>query len=628
MVLPTLSLTTLFEESCDPHGYIPRRASEEVLRCLSSLVRDGEPAVVLHGPSGIGKTMLMRVLAERFEDERRVAYVPLSDAPAPELTHRVLDELSEPATDDPAADLVRVASSASRGEPRLLVLVDHADLAPIASSLQLVSAAQNAAPHLTIVFAVADEAGAEEFARAIAANARVTALSFSQSMDPSEATAYVRLRLARADVPAAVRERLEDRAVAWLSESAQATLPREINRRAAELLRSYEEDGEAALRVRIEHEDTRPPESWTSEPRAIDPSEVPRDGAVEPHPPSFPMSPGGPAPGSAPGPGSLGGMLLGHGPGPKPNFEIDLELGRSLSSGLLESQRPQHPQHPQQQQPAEPEPVVRDGKPVPPAPFQDEADPERRVPASPPPGSEPNRPILITTALITTLLMVGGFFAMRSSIEPEPVEATPGANEFAQPGTSPGEAIPPALEGDGLPVPAEETAATDSLEPEPAALAAAADAPPPTPAPEAPAASDARPSLVAGPMLDSGLAHEAQEPPAPEPPTATATATPAPAPAPPAPVAKRATTPRRAKGPLILQSGDSAEISNPGSYARLVIDVEEGAEIFVDGKSIGRAPFDEIMVEMGTHTFMAEMPDGITIEQLVDVQIGTDIVEF
>ncbi|MCP4067585.1 MAG: hypothetical protein GY741_04810 [Phycisphaeraceae bacterium] len=122
-------------------------------------------------------------------------------------------------------------------------------------------------------------------------------------------------------------------------------------------------------------------------------------------------------------------------------------------------------------------------------------------------------------------------------------------------------------------------------------------------------------------MLDPVLAHETQK--APAPPTAQ--------PTPPresAPVAKRAATPRRAKGPRILQSGDSAEISNPGSYARLVIDVEEGSEIFVDGKSIGRAPFDEIMVDMGTHAFVAELPDGIIIEQLVDVQIGTDVVEF
>ena len=65
--MSTPSLVSLFQESCDPQTYIPRRASEEVLRCLASLVRDGEPVVVLHGPSGIGKSMLMRVLRERFE---------------------------------------------------------------------------------------------------------------------------------------------------------------------------------------------------------------------------------------------------------------------------------------------------------------------------------------------------------------------------------------------------------------------------------------------------------------------------------------------------------------------------------------------------------------------------------
>ncbi len=620
--MPTPSLTTLFEESCDPHGYIPRRASEEVLRCLAQLIRDGEPAVVLHGPSGIGKTMLLRVLAERFADERRVAYLPLTDAPAPELTHRVLDELSEATTEDPAAALVQAASTASRGEPRLLVLVDHANLAPIASSLQLVSAAQSAAPHLTVIFAVADEVGADEFARAIAANARVTTLSFSQSMDPSEATAYVRLRLARADVPTAVRERLDDRAVAWLSEGAQAALPREINRRASELLRSYEEDGEAALSVRIEHEDARPPEPAPpapGEPRAIDPAGMPRDDAVEPNPPAFPMQPGGAAQGS--GTGSLGGMLLGSGPGPKPNFEIDLELGRSLSSGLLESQRPKPA--------AQPQSVVRDGQPVPPPPTTPKGDPVEAPPPAAHPSTDTNRPVVAIAASITALLMLGGFLAMQSSIETEPVE-------FEE------QAVPP-VALDPIAPPAPRPAIPDVVEPPPTTanvVTRRAATPPPsttptpsevatTPEPPSspratttpPSRGGARPSLVAGPMPDPVIALETERAAAAEPP-------PPPPPRQPAPVAKRAPAAKRPKGPLILQSGDSAEISNPGSYARLTIDVEEGAEIFVDGKSIGRAPFDEIMVEMGTHTFVANLPDGLVIEQLVDVQIGTDVVEF
>lgn len=619
--MSTPSLTTLFEESCDPHGYIPRRASEEVLRCLSQLVRDGEPAVVLHGPAGIGKSMLMRVLAERFEDERRVAFVPLGDAPAPELTHRLLDELSEPATDDPADALVRAASAASRGEPRLLLMVDHANLAPIASSLQLVDAAKKAAPHLTVVFAVADEDGADEFARAIAANARVTTLSFSQSMDPSEATAYVRLRLARADVPAVVREQLDDRAVAWLSEGAQAPLPREINRRAAELLRSFEEDGEAALRVRIEHEDARPPEPGNAapsgQPRAIDPSDIPRDDAVEPHPPAFPMTPGGgQAGGGSGGGGSLGGMLLGHGPGPKPNFEIDLELGRSLSSGLLESQRPKPAQ----------KSAVRDGKPVRPPPEPHAEEESRPLPTGAHPSTEPNRALLVAAAAITTLLMLGGFLALQSSVVTMPNEAPQQAVETTAVAPSVVPAPAPTSEQAVDPAAVTPEAAVPEPAPEAGAVAAidpvALPTPPASPANEIEPANPDRPSLVAGPMLEPVIASEAEQ-------RAAAAAAAAPPPRPPVspPVAKRAPAPRQ-KGPLILQSGNSAQITNPGSYARLTIDVERGSEVFVDGQSIGRAPFDEIMVEMGTHTFVAEMPDGLVIEQLVDVQVGTTVVEF
>jgi hypothetical protein len=68
--------------------------------------------------------------------------------------------------------------------------------------------------------------------------------------------------------------------------------------------------------------------------------------------------------------------------------------------------------------------------------------------------------------------------------------------------------------------------------------------------------------------------------------------------------------------------------TTPGSFVRLSIDVEPGSQITVDGESIGIAPFSEIFVEMGTHTFVAETPDGIVVKQLVDVQTGTDIIEF
>ncbi|MBW2295629.1 MAG: hypothetical protein JRG94_25515 [Deltaproteobacteria bacterium] len=227
--MSTPSLANLFEESCDPQIYIPRRASEDVLRCLAALVRDGEP---------VGKSMLLRVQGERFESERRCAYVSITDSPEPELSHRILDLLSEPSAEDPAQALIRAAATAADGQPRLLLLIDHANLAPIESSLQLARAARTAAPHLSVILAVADEDGAEEFAETLSAEAPVTTLSFNEPMNPQEATAYVRLRLARTQIPAELRARLDSRAMRWLSEGARAALPRDINRRAAELLKN------------------------------------------------------------------------------------------------------------------------------------------------------------------------------------------------------------------------------------------------------------------------------------------------------------------------------------------------------------------------------------------------------
>jgi hypothetical protein len=83
-----VSLTRTFRDG--------RRETGEVLKCLSSLIQDSEPVVVLHGPAGIGKSMLLGVLLERFGGERRVAYASIGEVPEPELCHRILDERSEP----------------------------------------------------------------------------------------------------------------------------------------------------------------------------------------------------------------------------------------------------------------------------------------------------------------------------------------------------------------------------------------------------------------------------------------------------------------------------------------------------------------------------------------------------
>jgi len=596
----TPSLANLFEESCDPQIYIPRRASEDVLRCLAALVRDGEPVIVLHGPAGIGKSMLLRVQGERFESERRCAYVSITDSPEPELSHRILDLLSEPSAEDPAQALIRAAAAAADGQPRLLLLIDHANLAPIESSLQLARAARTAAPHLSVIFAVADEDGAEEFAETLSAEAPVTTLSFNEPMNPQEATAYVRLRLARTQIPAELRARLDSRAMRWLSEGARAALPRDINRRAAELLKNYEENGEAALNFTLEAEETAPsgpePHEEHEGPRAISPSEIPRDAPIDPQPPTFPMTPGDPASlgsASAGNAVSLGGSLLGHGPGTTPSFEIDLELGRSLSSGLLDS--------------AAAKPSQRDGGPVEPPAGDLAAGSEaggREAQAAAP----SNRRGLAIAAVIALAIGVGYAAGLLS---PEGVE--------------PEDEIGMTLQG-------ETPGAADSATPErlidPTANPGSSSA-----------ESSRRPSLVDGPMLDASLralgSEVESETPAIEKDVVVVTETSVPAsmtPEPePEPMPTPPVTPKKsvAPAPIVLSAkNESAESSQSASFVLLSIDVEPGSRVEVDGQSIGVAPFSAIFIEMGTHTFVAETPDGIRIQQMIDVQIGTGVIEF
>lgn len=604
--MSTPSLANLFEESCDPQIYIPRRASEDVLRCLAALVRDGEPVVVLHGPAGIGKSMLLRVQGERFESERRCAYVSITDSPEPELSHRILDLLSEPSAEDPAQALIRAAAAAADGQPRLLLLIDHANLAPIESSLQLARAARTAAPHLSVIFVVADEDGAEDFAETLSAEAPVTTLSFNEPMNPQEATAYVRLRLARTQIPAELRARIDSRAMRWLSEGARAALPRDINRRAAELLKSYEENGEAALNLTLEAEETAPsgaePHEEHEGPRAISPSEIPRDAPIDPQPPTFPMTPGDPASlgsASAGNAVSLGGSLLGHGPGTTPSFEIDLELGRSLSSGLLDSSADK--------------PSARDGGPVEPPTTDPAAGSEagaREAQAAAP----SNRRGLAIAALIALAIGVGYAAGLLPPEGVEPEDEIEDEIGIALQGETPGatgSAIPERLNGPSA------NPGSRSAE------------------------SSRRPSLVDGPMLDASLLTLGSELESETPDigeeeeadevtqtSAPASLTPEPEPMPTLPPPA---TPKKsvAPAPIVLSAKtESAESSQSASFVLLSIDVEPGSRVEVDGQSIGVAPFSAIFIEMGTHTFVAETPDGIRIQQMIDVQIGTDVIEF
>lgn len=297
-----LSTQSLFSDHCDPQEYIPRRATEDIIRSLTSLVREGEPAIVLRGPAGIGKSMLLQILAERLSDERRVAYVSVSSTPEPELCHRVLEFLDEPAADDPVGALISAAQLAADGHRRLLLLIDHAEKTPIASSQQLVRAAASAAPHLTVIFAVRDGEGADDFIQALEAKLCGILVAFDRAMNEAESLDYLRRTLARGELPEDLRSRLDPPTLAWIIQRSKG-IPGEINRCALELFDRYER-GEGLL----------VPES-------------PKQTSAEPA-----SEPTGAASSPLAGTMSLGGMLLGPRKTAEYDLNIDLDFVPSLGS--------------------------------------------------------------------------------------------------------------------------------------------------------------------------------------------------------------------------------------------------------------------------------------------------------
>lgn len=321
-----------FSDRCDPEEYIPRRATEDAIRSLRSLVREGEPAVVLRGPRGIGKSMLLRILDERLSYEHRVAYVSVSSSPEPELCHRVLEQLHEPSADDPAEALISAARLAEDGYRRLVLLIDHAERTPIASSLQLVRAATSASPHMTVIFAIRDGERADEFVQALETHFCGIQVTFDQVMNPDEAVEYFRRSLNRADVPEGLRSRIDPPTLAWIIQGAHG-LPREINRRALELLDRYKrgEDSlipEGSKQEAVERPSLDGPPVFEPRPRAdAAPQTLPTRAGISPQPLRAPSS--------------LGQMLVGHRDTPAYDLTVDLTSKQSLGFDMIKSPPPQ-----------------------------------------------------------------------------------------------------------------------------------------------------------------------------------------------------------------------------------------------------------------------------------------------
>jgi len=113
-----------FVQNGDPRRYLPRPACEAALAELERALRAGALATLLAGPAGIGKSLLLRVLAHRLRRDFRVVLVPGLRLAAHQICDWALELLSSPRSEDPERDLALQAAEWKRRGSALVIAID------------------------------------------------------------------------------------------------------------------------------------------------------------------------------------------------------------------------------------------------------------------------------------------------------------------------------------------------------------------------------------------------------------------------------------------------------------------------------------------------------------------------
>jgi type II secretory pathway predicted ATPase ExeA len=220
----------LFAATSDPRRYLPRSATEVTLVRLERRLRvERAGATLLVGPSGIGKSMLLRVFGQRMRSELRVVSAVGSKLDAPTLCALVLDQLRADAGDDPERALLLAAAEWESRGSALLVLLDDAHEIPFATASRL-GALVEACDGFRIVAAATENHESRRLARVLGADPPV---GLRTPMDLEETQAFLRAALAAGWAAPELRALFDPTTVARLHRSAQG-VPGELNRLAAE----------------------------------------------------------------------------------------------------------------------------------------------------------------------------------------------------------------------------------------------------------------------------------------------------------------------------------------------------------------------------------------------------------
>lgn len=182
-----------FAPVADPLLYVPRPATERALDTLERTVLEKAASAVLLAQSGLGKTLLLRVLAGRVCDRVHPVYLPHPGLSQSELCAFALALAGRRAGGYPEVDLLSYAGELRRAGSALLLLVDDASGLEPAVARGLAGLAAVSHGGVRLVLAALDDARGLALADLLAGASAVVILG--SAMEAKETADYVRGRL-------------------------------------------------------------------------------------------------------------------------------------------------------------------------------------------------------------------------------------------------------------------------------------------------------------------------------------------------------------------------------------------------------------------------------------------------
>lgn len=212
-----------FGETADPACYVPRPETERVLDLLEKAARIGSRPGALIAAPGTGKSLLLRVLAERLSDALQVVHLPYGSLTLEELSAWALGILGEPPTQESPCEALR--QLAARSGP-LVLLIDDASSLPIETARGLGDQVVVGAGALRLVLAAPDDARASRVLAAL--GIEVAEAHLVRPLSEMETADYMRERARRAGLGPAEIGALLPRSAARIH-ALSAGVPRRVH---------------------------------------------------------------------------------------------------------------------------------------------------------------------------------------------------------------------------------------------------------------------------------------------------------------------------------------------------------------------------------------------------------------